>query len=193
MALQVCDYPGCRAITLMVLCEDHRELADEEHTEDAEFTPPQKIDRSQDLVDLVMKTAREQSATHPTKEPVMSGPPLDSRRCREILKKGTRCVTGCKKGEDVCQYHFEKGVGLIRKNPVGGGTAQTAVSTVVSTPVHRKPRAPITLADPIVVNGSPAIERHVTSVVEGLAAEIERRRTEIVTLEGAMELLQRHG
>ncbi len=163
--------------------------ADDESTEAVEYMPP-KVDRSQDLIALVMKTAREQQPVtlQSTKEPVMSGPPDDSRRCREILKSGTRCVSGCKKGEDVCQRHFDKRVGVKRKKRMGGGTAPTAVATVPAT----RAAAPIVMADPTIIN-PPTNGHGQTMALSGIEELISRYETDLATLRGAKEILERHG
>lgn len=151
----------------------------EEGGEAVDFTPPAKLDRSQDIVALVMKAARTQAETPPTKEPVMSGPAPDSRRCREILKKGTRCVSGVRKGEDVCKYHFEK---RLSAKPT---------KTVTTLPARRA-TSPIVMADPTILEPVPIGRADSPELpqINNLIALFEKN---LVTLRGAKELIELHG
>lgn len=152
----------------------------DERAEEVALIPPARIDRSQDIVALVMRAAREQPAqTQPIKETSMSGPASQDRRCTEFLKIGTRCASGAKKGSDVCQRHFDK---RTEKAPAQPATTLPA----------KRAAAPIVLADPTIINPTP-IGNGYSPALPALNDLIATFEANLVTLRAAREIAERHG
>lgn len=133
MSMQVCEHPGCKAITLMKLCEDHRyeDFDDDESNSASEI----RAVTDEEIVDLVKHMA---VLVKDEQKEVPMASTSEYRRCTALTNKGTRCTTGSKRGMNVCVRHFEK---------------PSPKPSISAAPVPRSSGSGrIVLADPIMLN-----------------------------------------
>lgn len=150
MALHVCEYPKCKALTLMDLCDVHREeTCEDEEDETVEVEPqtsapapaPPRVTQDA-LVASVMRVVENHPALQKKKEPVMPS----SRLCIEILNSGKRCRSGGAKGSDYCQRHRDL---RDKGQPRDAGIERGLTARKAPEP---RPFPSITMAEPVQLN-----------------------------------------
>lgn len=180
MGLQVCEYPRCKQLTLMDLCEEHRHEDFEE--DECEIEP---------VIEMKM-------AQLPKRETIMKGTTCTKGTCaEEAAEDSVQCPTH----RDAQRASNEKFQGREGR-PKRKYTRRTAAVVVevpaklpTQAPAHRV-SAPITLAEPTVVNGNGHGTRGVDldgNAVLVLDRFIQQYDGDVATLRRAREILARHG
>lgn len=158
--------------------------------------PPQRFPKRSgaDLIARVMSVAKAQPATQKNETA------MDKNKCTKpsCHNEAAEDSVLCPKHRDAQRASNEKFKGragkpkrtYTRRNSLGGGTALSVEATMPATRTH----APITLAEPTIVNGHPPrrvdLDGQVLTVLDGLIAQ---RETELAMLRGTKEILERHG
>lgn len=164
-------------------------------SEEDDDDPPERTTKRSgaDLVALVMRVAQSQPAPS-TKETTMAK--CSKQKCsNEAADDSVRCVKH-RDAQRASNEKFQRRAGkptrtYTRRTPLGvGGTALSVGATMPSMRTH----APISLAEPTIVNGHPPrrvdLDGNVLTVLDGLIAQ---RETELAMLRGTKEILERHG
>jgi hypothetical protein len=189
MALQVCEYPKCKAVTILPFCDEHTDVDDEDVEEIEAVTEPEpRRPTEEDLVSSVMNVVRNHSAVQKKEKPMA--------RCSKGLcpEEAAEDSVRCPKHRDMQRLSNAKSQG--RALPEDGKTTRTYTkrpsTQLVTTPAPlpaKRAHAPIVLAEPTIVNPPTNGHNVALPAIYDLITQLE---ADLATLRGAKDILERH-
>jgi hypothetical protein len=196
MALQVCEYPECKKLTLTKRCHAHP-LDGFEDDETEPLTPEPTKRSSEELAASIMNVVAQHPAGQKKETTMMPNTLCSKKLCGELKAEDS---VMCPHHRDIKKRSNDKYQGRpVETTPIYKPrrkytfhTRQPKASTPASAQLPAKrSTAPITLAEPRIVNSTPTRSVDLNgNAVTVLDSFIGKLQADLVTLQGAKEILE---